>query len=74
MKKESRLDNFKNNNKAFRYIPYLIFGLFVFIFNSQLNLNYFIKGYISVLELQAGIILIYFLTSRLKKTKIKPLK
>ena len=74
MKKESRLNNFNNNNRAFGYIPYLIFGLFVFIFNSQLNFNYFIKGYISVLELQAGIILIYFLSLKFKRSKIKPLK
>jgi hypothetical protein len=49
--------------------PYLVFGLLVFVFNSATSSNYWVKGYLTILELQAGIILIYFVITKLKKQK-----
>lgn len=57
--------------KLSKYSLYPILGLLVFYGNSQLNINYFVKGYLSLLELQIGILIIYFLFSKLKKTKNK---
>ena len=47
--------------------PYLLFGLLLFLLNSALSLNYWLKGYLTILELQAGILLIYFVLNKLKK-------
>lgn len=61
----------KTITKFSKYSLYPILGLLVFYGNSQLNLNYFVKGYLSLLELQVGILIIYFLSSKLRKGRAK---
>lgn len=47
-----------------RLIPYLAIGSLIFYFNSNLDLNYIVKGYLVLMESQLGIILIYFLMAK----------
>jgi hypothetical protein len=50
-------------------LPFLVLGVLVFAFNSSLELNYLVKGYITLLELQAGIVVLYFLLTKLGKSQ-----
>ncbi len=42
-------------------LPFLILGCIIFSFNSTLELPYFVKGYLSLIEAQTGLLLFYFL-------------
>ena len=50
-----------------RLLPYAALGILVFAWNSQNDFNYFFKGYLALLECQAGIVVIYFLMTRLAR-------
>lgn len=52
-----------------RFIPYAALGILVFALNSNLEFNYFVKGYLTILECQAGIVLVYFLMQRATRTQ-----
>lgn len=54
-----------------RLLPYVVFGASVFSLNSTLEINYFFKGYLILIEAQLGIVLIYFSLNRLLKSKSK---
>ncbi|EPF20305.1 MAG: hypothetical protein EWV58_10225 [Microcystis aeruginosa Ma_MB_F_20061100_S19] len=54
---------------GWRLLPFLVLGVLVFAFNSSLELNYLVKGYITLLELQAGIVVLYFLLAKLGKSQ-----
>lgn len=54
-----------------RLLPYLILGLLIFSLNSAINLNYFLKGYLVVLEAQVGILVLYFLIAKVIKRNKK---
>jgi hypothetical protein len=55
-----------------RLIPYVILGLGVFAFNSSTDLNYFLRGYLVLLESQIGIVVLYFIIAKIiKRTKGK---
>lgn len=54
---------------GWRLLPFLVLGVLVFAFNSSLELNYLVKGYITLLELQTGIVVFYFLLAKLGKSK-----
>jgi uncharacterized membrane protein len=56
---------------SWRLLPFLALGALVFAFNSSLELNYLVKGYITLLELQAGIVVLYFLLAKLSKSRNK---
>jgi hypothetical protein len=58
-------------SKNLRFLPYILFGVFLFYFNSNFDTNYFIKGYSALLEAQLGIVIIYLLMNKLSK-KNKP--
>lgn len=51
-----------------KLLPYLVLGGVVFTLNSQMDLNYMLRGYFTLLETQVGIVLIYFLMNR--RTKV----
>ncbi|VEP16191.1 conserved hypothetical protein [Hyella patelloides LEGE 07179] len=67
MKPNRQSIDIKGRNKLLKYLPYVLLSFIVFGANSGLELNYFVKGYISLIELQVGILLIYFITSKFKK-------
>jgi len=62
-----------NNRKQRQYLtglrllPYAALGALVFSLNSGTNLNYIFRGYLVLLEAQVGIVLIYFLMSKLTR-------
>ena len=55
---------------SMRFAPYAASGLLIFSLNSGSELNYFLRGYLVVLEAQVGIVLLYFAMSSFAKTKI----
>ena len=54
---------------SIKYFLYPILGMSLFYINSRLELNYFIKGYLSFIELQIAVIAIYLITSIRKNNK-----
>jgi len=52
-----------------RFAPYAALGILIFSVNSGSELNYFLRGYFVILEAQAGIVLLYFAMSKLRKNK-----
>ncbi len=52
-----------------RFAPYAALGILIFSLNSASELNYFLKGYFVILEAQAGIVLLYFVMSKLRTNK-----
>lgn len=56
------------------FIPYLTLGTVVFIFNSETHLNYFMRGYLVLLESQIGLVLIYFIIAKIVKRNRRKLK
>ena len=67
----SNLDsrNFEGRYTWMRLLPYAALGILVFSLNSASDLNYFLRGYLVLLEAQAGIVLIYFMMSKLARSK-----
>ncbi|CUR31688.1 conserved hypothetical protein [Planktothrix tepida PCC 9214] len=53
----------------FRFLPYTVLGILIFYCNSTWDVNFFVKGYLTILELQTAIILLYFLMGRLSKSQ-----
>ncbi|NCR39412.1 MAG: hypothetical protein GPJ21_05810 [Microcystis aeruginosa W13-11] len=54
---------------GWRLLPFLVLGVLVFAVNSSLELNYLVKGYITLLELQVGIVVLYFFLAKLGKSQ-----
>jgi hypothetical protein len=54
-----------------RFLPYLVLGIVIFSLNSVTNLNFFLKGYVVLLEAQIGIVLLYFLIAKFVKNNKK---
>jgi hypothetical protein len=53
--------------KLLKLLPYMLVGLGVFWFNSETNLNYLFRGYLVLLEAQVGILVVYFLMSKINR-------
>ncbi|MEG5062385.1 hypothetical protein QUB33_02040 [Microcoleus sp. B3-A4] len=54
-----------------RFAPYGALGLLIFSFNSGSELNYFLRGYLVILQAQVGIVLLYFVMSKFRKNPNK---
>jgi hypothetical protein len=50
-----------------RFAPYAALGILLFSLNSTSELNYFWKGYLTILQAQAGIVMLYFAMSKFGK-------
>ncbi|MGL5058348.1 MAG: hypothetical protein ACRC62_00095 [Microcoleus sp.] len=50
-----------------RFAPYAALGILVFSLNSTSELNYFWKGYLTILQAQVGIVVLYFAMSKFRK-------
>jgi ABC-type bacteriocin/lantibiotic exporter with double-glycine peptidase domain len=68
MNKENNFNWYLFQNKL-RFFPYLTLGIVIFSLNSVTNINFFLKGYVVLLEAQIGIVLLYFLMGKLRKNK-----
>jgi hypothetical protein len=51
----------------FRFLFYGVLGLLIFYFNSTWDSNIFVKGYLTLIEVQTSIVLLYFMIARLSK-------
>ncbi len=54
-----------------RFAPYAALGILIFSLNSGSELNYFVRGYLVILEAQAAIVLLYFAMSKFRKNPNK---
>lgn len=43
-----------------KLIPYTILGIVIFSANSRIDSNYLVRGYITLIEAQLGIVIFYF--------------
>jgi hypothetical protein len=50
-----------------RFLPYALFGLCTFSLTSVAELNYFFRGYLILLEIQTGILIVYLLMPKIYK-------
>ncbi|WP_066118090.1 hypothetical protein [Geminocystis sp. NIES-3709] len=58
-----------SDSYSWKLIIFLIFGLSIFSLNSLLEVNYFVRNYLIILEIQSSIVLVYFTNIKLKKLK-----
>ena len=54
-----------------RSAPYAALGILIFSLNSGSELNYFLRGYLVILQAQVGIVLLYFAMSKFRKNQNK---
>ncbi|EGK87763.1 hypothetical protein D0A34_07310 [Microcoleus vaginatus PCC 9802] len=54
-----------------RFAPYAALGILIFSLNSGSELNYFLRGYLVILQAQVGIVLLYFAMSKFRKNPNK---
>lgn len=52
----------------FRFLSYGVLGLLIFYFNSTWDSNIFVKGYLTLLEVQTSMVLLYFMIGRFSKS------
>lgn len=57
-----------------KLIPFAAIGIIAFYLTSTSDLNYFWRGYLTLIIAQSGILLLYFLRRRLAKTNKSPFK
>lgn len=58
---------FNVDRKKWQLFPFVLGGLILFVINSNLELNYFAKGYLTILEIQTLALLFYFLIAKYRK-------
>jgi hypothetical protein len=57
--------NLQRGTKTFKKVwPYALLGAVLFALNSGSELPYLARGYLTILELQAGFVVLYFLLRR----------
>ncbi|PSF38521.1 hypothetical protein C7H19_05930 [Aphanothece hegewaldii CCALA 016] len=61
----------KISPKWLRLVPFLAMGGIIFTFNSTLELNYMIRGYLLFLEAQIGIVILYYWVTKVIRTNKK---
>jgi hypothetical protein len=57
-----------SRSTGIRLLPYFCLGGFVFWSNSNLELSYFLRGYLTLLEAQMGLALLYFFVFKRRRT------
>ena len=53
--------------KKLRFLPYALVGCAVFAFNANPDTNPYLQVYITLLEAQTGLALVYLLSKRMRK-------
>ena len=61
----------KSIAKKIRFLPYALVGIAVFAFNSNSDSNPYLQIYVTILESQIGIALVYFSTKKLENIRNK---
>lgn len=62
------LNSMKQNGQGawLSLLPYLVLGIIIFSFNSSLDVPYFLRGYLTLLEVQVGLLALYFLLRKFR--------
>ncbi len=55
------------NLSTWQLLPYVALGILIFVANSNLNINYFFRGYLTMIESQIAIVGLYFMMNKIKK-------
>lgn len=63
--------NLEGTPSWMRFAPYAALGVLIFSLNSGSELNYFLRGYLVILQAQVGIVLLYFAMSKFRKNPNK---
>jgi F0F1-type ATP synthase assembly protein I len=67
LNKQPRFPNAERNGwgaAVKRFLPYAVFGAVAFSLASASHFHYLLKGYLLVLEIQAALLLVYFLRTK----------
>ena len=59
--KKSNVISLVSRKRKWQLIPFLLVGIFIFTQTSGLELNYFVKGYLLVMEIQVAFVILYWL-------------
>jgi hypothetical protein len=59
------------NSQQWQLISFLVLGLLIFALNSLIEVNFFVKHYLMILEIQTAIIGLYLISLKLRKLKKK---
>ncbi len=51
------------------FVPFILLGAGIFAFTSSLQLNYWLKGYLVLLEAQAGIVILAIAIAKLRRSR-----
>ena len=52
-----------------RLIPYAALGMLIFSLTSTTEVNYFFRGYLVLIQAQAGIFVVYFVIAKIMKMR-----
>lgn len=66
--------SFPKKPQTWQIYLFLILGIIIFLSTSNLELNYFLRNYLLIMEIQGGILGVYLLSSLMKKRKLKGTK
>lgn len=51
--------------KKVKFLPYALVGIAIFTLNGSYDINPYLQVYVTLLEAQLGVVLVYFLTKKL---------
>ncbi len=58
----------KSRLTLFRLVPFVALGALIFSFNANQEMPYMIRGYLTLLEIQAGFLAVFLATRKLRKS------
>jgi hypothetical protein len=61
------MNHLSDKRSLLRLAPFLALGLLVFASNANQDLPYLLRGYVTLLEIQVGLLAVFFGTRRLVK-------
>jgi hypothetical protein len=59
--------NLSDKQSVFRLAPFLALGILIFSFNPNPDMPYFLRGYITLMEVQVGCLAVFFATRKFIK-------
>jgi hypothetical protein len=62
----------KSRLALFRFMPLMAIGALIFAFNANQEMPYLIKGYVTLLEVQTGLLAVFFASRKWLRLGKKP--
>jgi hypothetical protein len=59
------MNHLSDKRSPLRLAPFLALGVLLFAFNANQDLPYLLRGYVTLLEIQVGLVAVFFATRRL---------